>query len=183
MYHFVSHWILSAMRYQEPELHWVLKPGMSSQLEDHGFWLGSSPSHVASIPGTWVQVSIWSEQFPFFLRHKNTLVPWAPRWHSGKESTCQYRRCEFDPWVRKTHWRRKWQPTSVFFPGKSHGQSSLMGCSPGGHKVSDTTCSLWTFLSGRTSSSRSRISGLCSLGPAPRRWGSCLSRRYSVMMA
>ena len=26
----------------------------------------------------------------------------------------------FIPWVRKTPWRRKWQPTPVFLPGKSH---------------------------------------------------------------
>ena len=26
------------------------------------------------------------------------------------------------------HWRRKWQPTPVFFPGESQGQGSLMGC-------------------------------------------------------
>ena len=31
----------------------------------------------------------------------------------------------FDPWVRKSPWRRKWQPTSVFLPGKSQGQRSL----------------------------------------------------------
>ena len=30
--------------------------------------------------------------------------------------------------------RRKWQPTPVFLPGKSHGQRSLAGCSPRGHK-------------------------------------------------
>ena len=26
---------------------------------------------------------------------------WLPWWFSGKESTCQCRRCGFDPWVRK----------------------------------------------------------------------------------
>ena len=31
-------------------------------------------------------------------------------------------------------WRRKWQPTSMFLPGKSHGQSSLVGYIPWGHK-------------------------------------------------
>ena len=31
-------------------------------------------------------------------------------------------------------WRRKWQPISVFLPGKSHGQSSLVGYIPWGHK-------------------------------------------------
>ena len=36
-------------------------------------------------------------------------------------------------------WRRKWQPTSVFLPGKSHGQSSIAGYSPWGLKESDKT--------------------------------------------
>ena len=34
-------------------------------------------------------------------------------------------------------WRRKWQPTPVFLPGKSHGQRNLEGCSPWGHKKWD----------------------------------------------
>ena len=37
------------------------------------------------------------------------------------------------------HWRRKWQPTSVFLPGKFHGQRSLVGYSPWSHKESDMT--------------------------------------------
>ena len=44
-----------------------------------------------------------------------------------------------DPWVRKIPWRRKWQPTPVFLLGESHGQRSLVGYSPWGHKESDTT--------------------------------------------
>ena len=36
-------------------------------------------------------------------------------------------------------WRRKWQPTSVFLPGKSYGQRSLVDYSPWGCKESDTT--------------------------------------------
>ena len=39
-----------------------------------------------------------------------------------------------DPWVGKILWRRKWQPTPVFLPGKSHGQRILAGYSPWGHK-------------------------------------------------
>ena len=48
-----------------------------------------------------------------------------PRWPSGKESACQCRRRRFDPWVRKIPWRRKWQTTPVFLPGKSHGLQSM----------------------------------------------------------
>ena len=36
-------------------------------------------------------------------------------------------------------WRRKWQPTPVFLPGKSHGQRSLVGYCPWGRKESDMT--------------------------------------------
>ena len=45
----------------------------------------------------------------------------------------------FDPWTGKISWRRKWQPTPVFLPGKSHGQRSLAGYSPWGRKESGTT--------------------------------------------
>ena len=43
------------------------------------------------------------------------------------------------PWIRKIPWRRAWQPTPVFLPGKSHGLRNLVGYSPWGHKESDTT--------------------------------------------
>ena len=36
-------------------------------------------------------------------------------------------------------WRKKWQPTPLFLPGEPHGQRSLVGYSPWGHKESDTT--------------------------------------------
>ena len=60
---------------------------------------------------------------------------------SGKEPACKCRRCKrrgFNPWVGKSPWKRVWQLTPVFLPGESHGQRSLEGCSPQGHKESDT---------------------------------------------
>ena len=59
-----------------------------------------------------------------------------------KELSCQCRRHKtrgFDPWVGKILWRRKWQPTPVFMPGKSQGQRSLAGYSLWGCTESDTT--------------------------------------------
>ena len=50
------------------------------------------------------------------------------------ETAYQCQRWEFDPWVGKIPWRRKWQPIPVFLPGKSHRQRSLVGYSPWGHK-------------------------------------------------
>ena len=49
--------------------------------------------------------------------------------------------------VRKIPWNRKWQPTPVFLPGESHGQKSLAGHSPWGHKEWDTTERLLLSLS------------------------------------
>ena len=39
----------------------------------------------------------------------------------------QCRRPGFNPWVGKIHWRRKWQSSPVFLPGKFYGQRSLVG--------------------------------------------------------
>ena len=49
----------------------------------------------------------------------------------------------WETWVRSLDWgypwRREWLPTPVFLPGESHGQRSLVGYSPWGHKESDMT--------------------------------------------
>ena len=55
----------------------------------------------------------------------------------NKEPACQsrrHKRREFSPHVGKIPWRRKWQPTPIFLPGKFHGQNS-----PWGSKESDLT--------------------------------------------
>ena len=73
----------------------------------------------------------------------------APQRLSGKEPTCQchrYERPEFNPWTRKIPWSRKWQPTLVFLSGKFHGQRSLAGYSPWGHKGSDTAEHTSTYI-------------------------------------
>ena len=63
-------------------------------------------------------------------------LPWWLRW----QSVClQCGRSRFNPWDGKISWKRKWQPTPVFLPGKSHGRRSLVDYSPWGHKESDTT--------------------------------------------
>ena len=55
---------------------------------------------------------------PQALKELLRIKAGATVWLSGKESTCQCRRCGLDPWVGKIPWRRKWQPTSVLLPGK-----------------------------------------------------------------
>ena len=66
---------------------------------------------------------------------------------SGKELVFQCRRHKrhgFDPWLRKIPWRTAWQPSSVFLPGESHGQRSLVVYGPqdcrDGHNWSDFAC-------------------------------------------
>ena len=56
-------------------------------------------------------------------------------------------------------WRRKWQPTPVFLPGKSHGQRSLEGYSPWGHKESDRTERPSTFAGYRLDERVDKIKG------------------------
>ena len=46
---------------------------------------------------------------------------------------------EIETWLGKIPWRRGWQSTPVFLPGKSHGPRNLVGYSPWGRKELDTT--------------------------------------------
>ena len=91
------------------------------------------------------QVSFLAESSMFFALGNAKLNTYQGDFQGGsvvKESACQCRRCErpgFDPWVLKIPWRRKWQLTPVFLPGKFHGQKSLAGCSPWDCKESDVT--------------------------------------------
>ena len=73
----------------------------------------------------------WGLDFYFICLLSLTELP---RWLSGKEPACQCRRHGLNPWVGKIPWRRKWQSTPEFLPGKSHGQRSPEGYSPWGHK-------------------------------------------------
>ena len=76
------------------------------------------------------------------LFYVNLCEKRLPRWIGGKEFACQCRRHKrhgFDPWVGKIPLRRAQKSAPVFLPGEPHGQSSLVGYSPRGHKESDTT--------------------------------------------
>ena len=78
------------------------------------------------------------------LRIKHYVYMYAgdfPAGTSGKQPTCQSRRCGFDLWVGKIPWRRAWQPTPVFLPGESHGQRSLVAWWATVHRV--TKSRMW----------------------------------------
>ena len=91
-----------------------------------------------------IQVPALSIRYSYiFISH---MMRWFAQAHkllgvlgctNGKESACQcrrHRRCGFDHSVGKIPWKRKWQPTLVFLPGKFHGQRSLVDYSPWGCK-------------------------------------------------
>ena len=93
--------------------------------------------------GYWIFM-LYSRTLLFIHSIYNGLPLLIPNWASlvaqtVKKICLQCRRPRFDPWVGKVPWRRAWQPTPVFLPGESHGQRSLVGYNPQGHKESDTT--------------------------------------------
>ena len=59
--------------------------------------------------------------------HTHTHTQGLPWWHSGLRICLECRGPNFDPWVGKIPWRRKWQLTRVLVPGESQGQEK-----PGG---------------------------------------------------
>ena len=81
----------------------------------------------------------WNPSYQYKL-----IILYQCWWLSRSRISLQCKRLGFDPWVGKISWRREWLPTPVFLSGEFHGQKSLAGYSPWGHKESDTT-ELLTF--------------------------------------
>ena len=69
----------------------------------------------------------------------NTRSFGFPGGSDGKASACSAGDLGSIPGLGRFPRRRKWQPTPVFLPGKSHGQRSLVGYSPRGRKELDMT--------------------------------------------
>ena len=79
-----------------------------------------------SFPGLDLLSHLWTQPVcPFF---RMGLV-------KKKKPACQCRINGLDPWIWKIPWRRKWQPTPIFLPGKSHGPRSLAGYGSWGQKT------------------------------------------------
>ena len=107
---------------------------------------------------------------------KVSICEGFPGGTSDKEAAGQCRRlwtCECDPWVGRIPWRKKWQPTPVFLLRESHGQRSLAGYRPWGHKELDTT----EHLSTHTMYTQRSVGGGSVLipdpfgGQVPKTWG------------
>ena len=91
-----------------------------------------------------------SESCGLELRTFETLEGICAQVGSDGKSIClPCGRPKFNPWVRKIPRRRKWHPTPVLLPGKSHGWRSLVGYSPWGCRVGhDWVTSLHCFVYG-----------------------------------
>ena len=93
-------------------------------------------------------------------------------WHRDSTTTFHYH--------HQSHWRRKWHPTPLLLPGKSHGQRSLVGCSPWGRKESDTTERLHFHFSFSCIGERNGNPLQCSCLENPRGGGALWAAAYGV---
>ena len=108
--------------------------------------------------------SLW----PHELHHKSILCPSpSPRVYSDSYPL----------------WRRWWHPTSVLFPGKSHGWRSLVGYSPWGRQESDTTERLHFHFSLSCIGERNGNPLQCSYLENPRDKGAWWAAVYGVVQS
>ena len=70
----------------------------------------------------------WISWVLFLIAHNDHLG--FPRWLSGKESSCNAGDAGSILGWGRAPGERKWQPTPVFLPWRSHGQRSLVDSSP-----------------------------------------------------
>ena len=104
---------------------------------------------ISGTPHCWIISIIFFASAPWLILHIYVYVIYTHIWVSLVIQTVENAPAnagKFNPWVGKIPWRRERQPTPVFLPGEFHGQRSLVGYSPWGHKESDTTqhaCTHW----------------------------------------
>ena len=93
----------------------------------------------------------------------------------------------FDPWVGKIPWRSKWQSTPGLLPGKSHGQRSLVGYSPGVAKgrtwLSNFTFFQFLFAKTRVSAHLPYVSGLFLDGLLRMIFHNFICSTYSLLLS
>ena len=115
---------------QGSSLHWVFQTRILERVVI-SFPRGSP------LPRDWALVSCSWQEYSSQLSHLGNLVV--------KDPTCQsrrHKRREFDPWVGKNPWRRAWQPTPVFLPGKFHGRGAWRTTDRGAAE----SCTHWSNL-------------------------------------
>ena len=82
-------------------------------------------------------VNIYTHNIRCTSIHKaNSYLTW---WVRPQRICFQCRGPRFSPWVGNIHWRRSWQPTPLFLPGKSQWQRRLVVYRPWGSRELVTT--------------------------------------------
>ena len=103
---------------------WEFNPWCGTKIL-HAVWCGQrekkKPPCHACIRNIRGHCPSWTKVTSNMQTNRHRQSEWLPRWLSGKEFACCCRRRGFNLWIRKICWRRQWQPTPVFLPGKSHG--------------------------------------------------------------
>ena len=126
-------WVISMLRscwiFQSPSVFchtkltlWGWRGNMAFLLSIGASLVAQTVKNILAMQKTWVQSLGWEDA----LRRawQPTLVFEA----SLVAQTVQSLQCgkpRFNPWVGQIPWRRKWKPTLVFLPGKSHELRSL----------------------------------------------------------
>ena len=115
-------------------------PSWESQAPGLSVWPGKERWGLAGFQNGWLCFGY--AEFERSVRNRGFLGG-----ASGKEPAykCRrYKRHGFDPWVRKILWRREWQPTPVFLPGKlwaeEPGGLQSLELQRVGHDWSDLAC-------------------------------------------
>ena len=112
--------------------------------------------NLPTMQETWVQSLGWEDPLEKGMATHSSLLAgefyglyriYSPWGHKESDVTEQLSLYVNHPALKRFYfvdihlenWRGKWQATLVFLPRESHGQRSLVGYSPWGHKESDTT--------------------------------------------
>ena len=102
---------------------------------------------------TWVWSLGWEDPLEKVLATHSNILAWRILWtvYSMESQRVRHdwvktvkslpamQETGFNPWAWKIPWRREWLSIPVLLPRKLHGQRSLTGYSPRGHKESGMT--------------------------------------------
>ena len=103
-------------------------PGKRTGVDCHAFLQGNLPDPA-----------FHPHLLHILYQQAGSLPPGFPGGSVVKASASNVEDLGSIPGLGRFPWRRKWQPTAVFLPGKPHGQRSLAGYSPKGLKKSNMT--------------------------------------------
>ena len=125
------------LRNQHPLSWWFCDDNMWQMAPE----LVSSAGHPLHYQGN--LLTAWTSVYTHLKNWRKYLTceEWRPKHCSGCKGSDEHEifHCPKLSLLMFRIWRRQWHPTPVLLPGKSHGQRSLVGCSPSGRYELDMT--------------------------------------------